>query len=217
MSSKPVKGTLFVISAPSGAGKTSLAEGLLASVDGLAFSVSHTTRRPRKGELHGREYFFISVDEFEAMIEQGAFLEYACVYESHYYGTSRAFVESKLAEGIDVLLDIDVQGAMEVRRKVPKAVLIFVFPPSFQELKERLRKRGLDGDDEIERRLAIAAQEIADYRHYQYLIINDDLGKSRDELKSIVLAVRCQSKRRRQAAQRISDTFERETAAPQSD
>lgn len=212
MSSESQRGTLFVISAPSGAGKTSLAEGLLGSLPELEFSVSHTTREPRQGETEGVDYFFVSVDQFERMIGEQAFLEYARVYENHYYGTSRQFVLSKLEQGRDVLLDIDVQGAIEVKQKIPEAELIFVFPPSFEELRQRLRGRGLDGREEIERRLSIAAQEIVHHDLYQYLIINDDLEKSRDELKSIVLAVRCRSERRREAARQICRTFKEKTA-----
>ncbi|HSR68439.1 MAG TPA: guanylate kinase [Acidobacteriota bacterium] len=213
MSSESQRGTLFVISAPSGAGKTSLATGLLGSVAGLEFSVSHTTREPRQGEEHGVDYFFVSLDEFERMIAEQAFLEFARVYGNHYYGTSRQFVLAKLERGRDVLLDIDVQGALQVKRQIPEAVLIFVFPPSFEVLRERLRRRGLDGSNEIERRLSLAAQEIVHHDRYQYLIINDDLEKSQDELRSIVLAVRCGSARRREAAGRICRTFEEKTAA----
>ena len=149
------KGRLFILSAPSGSGKTSLAELLLDAVENLEFSVSYTTRGRRGNEQHGEEYFFVDVAEFEAMIERGEFLEYEHVY-GNYYGTSRRFVEQRLDRGVDVLLDIDVQGARAVVEKIPEAVRIFVLPPSYQELRERLTGRALDDSEAVERRLRAA-------------------------------------------------------------
>lgn len=210
MSSETGSGNLIVISAPSGAGKTSLASRVLEDpeVQGLKFSISHTTRRPRRNERHGVDYFFVSVSDFRRMISQGAFLEHAQVYGSHYYGTSRAFVQEQLQKGRDVLLDIDVQGALQVQEKMPEALMIFVFPPSFQVLEERLRKRGLDDEEEIQRRLRTAADEISHYDRYSHVIVNDDLEKSILELKSIVLAARCRLERNQERTQRICRTFE---------
>ena len=183
------RGRLFIISAPSGSGKTSLAIRLLEEVSNLQFAVSHTTRRPRGQERHGVEYFFVSETEFETMIVEEAFLEHAHVY-GNYYGTNLAFVESQLSSGTDVLLDIDVQGALKVKARRPETVLIFVFPPSFDELRSRLKRRSLDDRKVIEKRLNIAREEIQPYKEYGYLIINSEIGKSLNELKSIIMAAR---------------------------
>ena len=183
------RGRLFIISAPSGSGKTSLAIRLLEEVSNLQFAVSHTTRRPRGQERHGVEYFFVSETEFETMIVEEAFLEHAHVY-GNYYGTNLAFVESQLSSGTDVLLDIDVQGALKVKARRPETVLIFVFPPSFDELRSRLKRRSLDDRKVIEKRLNIAREEIQLYKEYGYLIINSEIGKSLNELKSIIMAAR---------------------------
>ncbi len=200
------RGNLFIISAPSGAGKTSLAERLLKEVDGLHFSVSHTTRKPRAVEKNGVEYFFVSVPDFEAMIAQGEFLEWACVY-GNYYGTCRRAVERQLEAGVDVLLDIDVQGAEEVKRVFPEAISVFVLPPSQDELEKRLRSRGLDDDDVVEARLQKAWAETQHCRGYDYLIVNELIEKSLLELQSIVLAARCRNERRIGRAERIMKTF----------
>jgi guanylate kinase len=183
------RGRLFIISAPSGSGKTSLAIRLLEEVSNLQFAVSHTTRRPRGQERHGVEYFFVSETEFETMIVEEAFLEHAHVY-GNYYGTNLAFVESQLSSGTDVLLDIDVQGALKVKARRPETVLIFVFPPSFDELRSRLKRRSLDDQKVIEKRLNIAREEIQLYKEYGYLIVNSEIGKSLNELKSIIMAAR---------------------------
>ncbi|RPI25164.1 MAG: guanylate kinase [Acidobacteria bacterium] len=204
------KGSLIVISAPSGAGKSTLVRGLFEKfleTPGLVFSVSHTTRKPRSGEQHGVDYFFTSESEFKQMIAAGAFLEYADVY-GNWYGTSREAVESQLKAGRDVLLDIDVQGAMKVKQSLPEAILIFVLPPSFRILRERLLKRGLDDPAVIERRLQVARGEVGYYCKYDYVIVNEDIERSLFELKSIVSAARCAISRRRDRAQEIVKTFQ---------
>jgi len=203
------RGNLIVISAPSGSGKSTLVRGLfdrLLETPGLVFSVSHTTRKPRAGEQNGIDYFFVSKQEFKAIIEADGFLEYAEVY-GNLYGTSREAVEAQLRAGHDVLLDIDVQGAMSVKQALPGAILIFVLPPSFRALRERLLKRGLDERDTIERRLRIARQEVVCYSKYDYVIVNEDIGRSLFELKSIISAARCTTDKRRERAEEIVKTF----------
>ncbi len=201
-------GTLIVISAPSGSGKTSLARRLLDRVPDLEFSVSHTTRRPREGEEDGVQYFFVSVARFEEMIQAGAFLEHARVH-GNYYGTSAEFVRRRLQAGKDVLLDIDVQGARQVTAVRGDLLSIFILPPSAQVLEQRLRERAQDTPEVIERRLAVARREASHFRDYQYLIINEELEKSVAELQSIVLAARCRTPDRSERAAAILATFER--------
>ena len=203
------QGSLIIISAPSGSGKTSLARRTLERVPQLSFSVSHTTRNPRPGEVEGEHYFFVNETAFESMIEEGDFLEWAHVY-GNYYGTGRPFVEQQLEQGQDVLLDIDVQGAGKVRQRMPEAISVFVFPPSYQELEQRLRSRGLDDPTVIEARLAIARNEIREYSQYDYLIVNDDIEESVNELQSIVLAARCVRERVDARARNIVSTFLKE-------
>ena len=183
------KGNLIIISAPSGSGKSTLARGLFRDIEDVVFSVSHTTRKPRGGEKEGEDYFFITVPEFQKMITESAFLEHAHVY-GNYYGTSCQFVESMLVSGKDVLLDIDVQGALKVKELKPEALMVFVLPPSYQELEKRLMTRGLDDPEVISRRLKIARKEIRYYKQYDYVIINSDLEKSIEALKQIVLSAR---------------------------
>jgi guanylate kinase len=200
------KGNLIVISAPSGSGKTSLANRALEEVPQLKFSVSHTTRKPRPGERDRVEYFFVSEKEFEEMIEQDTFLEHARVY-GNYYGTSRAFVDEQLSVGYDVLLDLDVQGAAQVKKSYPEAILVFVFPPSLEVLKERLKNRGLDDAGVIDQRLRIAKKEIKRYKDYQYVIINREIEESLGELKSIIQVSGCRMEKRKELAAEIIKTF----------
>ncbi len=183
------EGRLFILSAPSGAGKTSLARAMIERVGGVRFSVSHTTRAPRPGEEDGRDYHFVDTAGFEAMIEAGAFLEYARVFD-HYYGTARSEVETALARGIDLVLDIDWQGARQVRAAWPEAVSIFVLPPSRAALRERLQGRGQDSAEVIERRMRAAVSESRHYDEYDYLIVNDRFETALDELCAIVLEPR---------------------------
>lgn len=186
-------GTVFIISAPSGSGKTTLTNRLLSLVPGLQFSISYTTREPRGSEEDGRQYFFISSEEFERMVDAGEFLEYANVF-GNYYGTAKRFLEEATAKGKDLILDIDVQGAELVKRKMPEAVSIFILPPSRNELETRLTNRSqaehVTSGKVIRRRLEEAAREIEKYPKYDYILVNDQLDKSEDQLKSIVLAER---------------------------
>ena len=199
-------GNLIVISAPSGSGKTSLANRALEEIPKLKFSVSHTTRKPRPGERDQVEYFFVSEKEFEEMIGQGTFLEHARVY-GNYYGTSRAFVDEQLSVGYDVLLDLDVQGAAQVKKSYPEAILVFVFPPSLEVLKTRLKNRGLDDPSIIDKRLRIAKKEIQRYTDYQYVIINREIEESLVELKSIIQVAGCRLEKRKDLAAQIIKTF----------
>jgi guanylate kinase len=178
-------GNLYIVSAPSGSGKTTLLQHLLRSYTDLKFSVSHTTRLPRQGEREGVDYFFIDRPEFLRMVDRGEFLEWA-EFNGQLYGTTRAFVQQRIEAGNDVILDIDVQGARQVKSEVKNATAIFVMPPSFEELKRRLKARMLEPDDVIRRRLEIAKREILFYRDYDYIIINDVLENSIHLLESIV-------------------------------
>ncbi len=182
-------GTLFVISAPSGAGKTSLVKALLEQTENIGVSVSHTTRAMREGEQDGIDYNFINKETFVAMVEQSAFLEHAQVFDN-FYGTSIANIEDKLKQGEDVILEIDWQGAAQVRKQLPYAVNIFILPPSQAALEERLRGRGQDSDEIILRRMRDAKSETSHYSEYDYLVVNDDFDKALIELQSIVLARR---------------------------
>jgi guanylate kinase len=180
---------VFIISAPSGSGKSTLVNKVREIVPGLKFSISYTTRPPRAGEENGREYFFVSRAEFEEMMRKDDFLEYADVF-GHYYGTARNFLSLAQQEGKDLLLDIDVQGAAQIKGKIPEAVSIFILPPNRQELEKRLRTRSLDAEAVIQRRLVTASREIENYGKYDYILVNDRLDESIDALKSILLAER---------------------------
>lgn len=193
------KGTLYIISAPSGAGKSSLIKALLKTQPtyDTRVSVSHTTRAPRPGEHHGEHYFFVAVDEFKQLIEQNAFLEYAEVF-GHYYGTSVQAINNMLTQGIDLFLDIDWQGARQVREKMPLARSIFILPPSREELERRLRGRGQDDDEVIADRMVKAVAELSHYNEYDYLIINDDFATALQDLKAIIRTERLLLTRQRQ-------------------
>jgi guanylate kinase len=193
MISEQRRGIVFIISAPSGSGKTTLTNRLLSLVPGLEFSISYTTREPRGSEQSGREYFFVSRDEFENMLANDEFLEHANVF-GHYYGTARRFLEEATRAGKDLVLDIDVQGAQQVKDRMPEAVSIFIMPPSRQVLERRLRNRSqaenVTSEEVIRRRLEEAAREIEKYPKYDYILVNDQLEESIDQLKAIVLAER---------------------------
>lgn len=183
------QGTLFTISAPSGAGKTSLVQALIDTMEAVQVSISHTTRPCRPGEQDGVNYHFVDTATFESMLAAGAFLEHARVFDN-FYGSSRAWVEETLARGIDVILEIDWQGASQVRSLMPDTVGIFILPPSRQTLVERLNGRGQDKQDVIERRLAEATLEMSHYREADFIIINDHFATALDELRAIVISQR---------------------------
>lgn len=178
-------GNLYIVSAPSGSGKTTLLRHLIADFRELIFSISYTTRAPRAGETDGVDYFFIGRDEFLRMVDADEFLEWA-EYQGNLYGTSRSFVEDQVNAGCNVILDIDVQGARQVREKIPGAVTVFLLPPSYAELERRLRERGEQDDETIRMRLAIARQEITRYRDYDFIVVNDKLEESVSLLAAIV-------------------------------
>jgi len=184
-----MSGLVFIISAPSGSGKSTLVNEIRQEIGGLEFSVSYTTRKPRGSEQPGREYFFIERKDFERMVAEDAFLEHAEVF-GNYYGTARHFLDDARARGNDLLLDIDVQGAAQLQKKLPEAVSIFVLPPSRSELERRLRRRSTDSDEVISRRLQTASREIENYRNYDYILVNDRLEASIEALKAIVLSER---------------------------
>ncbi len=182
-------GTLFIVSAPSGAGKTSLVKALLESTPDLVVSVSHTTRAMRPGERDGVDYHFVDVETFHGMVEAGAFLEHAQVFDN-FYGTSQAAVEAELAAGRDVILEIDWQGARQVRRLMPDAVGVFIVPPSREALEQRLRGRGQDSDEIIARRMRDAQSEASHYGEYDYLVVNDDFDLALKQLWAVIEARR---------------------------
>jgi guanylate kinase len=202
------RGDLFIVSSPSGGGKTTLIRRLLENPPGdpLHFSVSHTTRPRRQGEQEAREYHFVSVAEFQRMVQQDEFLEHNEVHDN-IYGTSKAEVLPRLAAGEDVILDIDVQGARDVRRAYPEAVTIFIVPSSPIELSRRLTTRGLDGEEAIRKRLINASKEIQQAQEFQYVIVNDDLDRATLELQSIVRARRLTPARQGMRLQRIRSEF----------
>ncbi|MFC1524113.1 guanylate kinase [Thermodesulfobacteriota bacterium] len=185
---------LFIITAPSGAGKTTLLKKIMAAVPGLSFSVSHTTRPPRQSESNGKDYFFINRDTFNDMKNQGDFLECAEVH-SNFYGTSLAAVRTNLETGIDTMLDIDVQGAEQVRISLPEAITIFILPPSLAELEKRLSGRGTDSPETVALRLNNARREIKAAKSFDFIIINDDLETAADMLRSVILSERCRQRR----------------------
>ncbi len=182
-------GTLYIISAPSGAGKTSLVKALVDTMPGLAISVSHTTRPRRDGETDGVDYHFIDADAFQTMVDAGDFLEHAWVF-GNAYGTARSSVEAELQAGTDVILEIDWQGARQVRDALPGAVSVFILPPSRDELERRLRARGKDSEEVIARRLQEAQGEMSHYDEYDYLVVNDAFGHALEELVAVVRARR---------------------------
>lgn len=188
------KGIPIVVSAASGTGKTSLCVRLLQTLSHVERSISYTTRAPRGDEIDGRDYYFVTREEFEKMIEADEFLEWAEVFGQR-YGTGESAVRKQLDAGVDVLLDIDVQGGLQVQQRLPEAVLLFLLPPSMEELRRRLINRATDAPDEIERRLGEASKEMRQCRCYDYLVLNDDFDKAASDLRSIVVGARHRTKR----------------------
>ncbi len=186
-SNSDLTGTLYVFSAPSGAGKTSLVKALLEQTTDIGVSVSHTTRAPREGEIDGKDYNFVSQETFQQLIGESAFLEHAQVFDN-FYGTSQAWVEQELQAGRDVILEIDWQGAEQIRQQMPHMVSVFILPPSREELLKRLTGRGTDTQDIIDRRMQDAESEMSHYGAFDYLIINDDFATALEQLRAIVLA-----------------------------
>ena len=201
-----MRANVYIVSAPSGSGKTTLLHNLLRTFKDLKFSVSHTTRQPRTGERDGVDYFFTDRGKFQEMAERGEFLEWA-EYYGQLYGTSRAFVEESLEAGIDVILDIDVKGARQVKSSIQEAIAVFILPPSFAELERRLRSRRLESDEAIHRRLEIAKSEIPFYRDYDYIVVNDILDNSIQTLEAIVRATRARSTRQQSKIEEIISSF----------
>ena len=185
-----MRGKLFVVSGPSGVGKNTLLNAIIDSCKTVQYSVSATSRPIRPGEVDGKEYFFVDLDKFRDMVANDEFLEHA-VYVANSYGTPRAYVEKKLDEGMNVLLDIEVQGALQVHEKMPDAVMIFIIPPSMEELEKRLRSRGTDSERKIEARLIRAREEYEAATFYDYIIINDDADKAAKEFSAIITAEYC--------------------------
>jgi guanylate kinase len=188
----PLQGTLFVVAAPSGAGKSTLVNALLEREPAISLSISHTTRPPRPGEMYGRHYYFVERGEFEGQIAEGVFLEHAEVH-GNLYGTSRTTVQELLAQGRDVLLEIDWQGAQQIRRSKPDCVSVFILPPSRAELERRLRGRGSDSVEVIEQRLHNSRGEIAHAHEFDYILVNDEFDEALAGLQAIVRAVRLRS------------------------
>jgi guanylate kinase len=200
MSKEVSRGLLLVISSPSGAGKTTLARRLAAEFD-IRFSVSYTTRSPRTGEVEGKDYCFVTGERFDQMVANQEFAEWAVVHGNR-YGTSIATVQQSIAGGIDCLFDVDYQGGRQIRRLWPEdSVLCFILPPSMEE--RRLRRRATDAPEVIERRLAMACKELEHYGEYDYLVVNDDLSRAYDQLRSIFVAARCARSRRDAVAQAL--------------
>ena len=200
------RGILFVVSSPSGGGKGTLIQRVLQQVPNLGYSVSFTTRAPRSGEVDGREYFFISTEQFEAMVAAGDFLEWATVH-GKLYGTAREQVVREVSEGRDIILELDVQGAASVRDLMTDSVSIFILPPSFAILKQRLEARGTDSAAELDLRLRNAPVELKDYSAFQYVILNDELDRAVNQMSAIVHAERARLSRQEAKVKRVVEAF----------
>lgn len=196
---------LFVISGPSGCGKSSLVRRILRKAKNVQFSVSHTTREPRNSEKEGRDYYFVSKAEFEEMIKKGKFIEWATIH-GHYYGTSKKEVERKGSRA-DLVLDVDVQGARQIKAKVKKAIFIFILPPSFGELRRRLEERGEESAASIRKRLEVAKKDVRAYPQFDYIVVNDNLDHALKELEAVILSSRCCFNSRKKEILPILRTF----------
>ena len=196
------RGLLFIVTAPSGAGKSTILDRLLELFPGMEYSISVTTRPPRPGEKDGVDYHFATREEFESKIGEEEFLEYATVYDN-YYGTRKSFIEARLDAGKDIILDIDVQGAINVKSKRSPAVYIYIIPPTMAELRRRLEGRKTDAREVIEKRLSKAAEETSFYREYDYVVVNDDLDRAVDAMRSIVLAEKQRPSRMKEQIERF--------------
>ncbi len=206
MTTEQTEPLVFIVSGPSGSGKSTLVRKLV-ELPSMLLSISCTTRPPRDSEEHGKWYNFVSKEEFRRRIAADEFLEYACVFGHHYYGTPRSELTRAREAGKDLVLEIDVQGAEQVKRKVPGAIGIFILPPSREELERRLRERGQDSDEEIKRRLERARQEIAAYRDYEYNVINDDVETAGRRIQSVATAARLETARNAPQVEKILASF----------
>ncbi|GAB6137501.1 guanylate kinase [Halanaerobaculum tunisiense] len=184
------EGNLIILSGPSGVGKGTVLDALLEKYDDIYYSISATTRRPREGEIDGEDYFFMSPDQFETQVNQEEFLEWAKVH-NNYYGTPKNYVQNKLQAGSDVILEIDIQGAQQVKERFKGGVFIFLAPPSLEELKKRISRRGTESKEAMETRLQNAQEELAEKEKYDYLVVNDKLAEAVEKIKAIIIAERC--------------------------
>lgn len=210
-----VSGSIFVVSGPSGAGKSTIIRHVRETVSSLAYSISHTSRRPRGEEISGVDYHFVSKKTFTRMIERGEFIEWAEVYTDH-YGTTVSSIEAPTAQGLDVIMDVDIRGAANVRARFKNSLLIYVLPPSLEELARRLKSRGTDSDEAVHARLERAAGEIRSCLWYDYLIFNEELMQAVEEMKSLIIAERCRRFRQLPKARNIFDLNEGPQGPPQS-
>ena len=202
----PSRGTLFVVSSPSGGGKGTIIRHVLAVVDNLSYSVSYTTRAPRQSEVDGREYFFISRDTFDEMVAAGEFLEWACVH-GNFYGTSKEQIMRETAAGADIILEVDVQGAASVRQLLMDSVSIFILPPSYEVLRQRLIARGTDSAQELEVRLRNAPEELKQYSSFDYVIFNDEIDRAATQLASVIYAERARCMRQEPLVREVIQKF----------
>ena len=201
------RGTLFVVSSPSGGGKGTIIEHVLECVENLSYSVSYTTRAPRQKEVDGREYFFVSRETFEEMVAAGEFLEWACVH-GNLYGTAKNQILAETGAGADIIVEVDVQGAASVRQLLMDSVSIFILPPSYEVLRERLIARGTDGPDELEIRLRRAPEELRQYSSFDYVIINDEVERAVGQLSSIIYAERARCMRQESLVREVIEKFQ---------